>query len=211
MPETKKNLTKDQSLYEELPKKDEDKDETQMTDGIYDTIQSQNMGDGLLTLPDEDIELDEDVAAEYTVGKDFETYGKYTEEILQDIIKNPSKYKMKSKKHGEMNLKEALDKGYDPDTDEFDKEPIKSKEELTKDLSDSDKEAIDKMTSPEAAQIPPEDAKALGVEDERFIKKANQQAEAVPEAPTEGGEDILPEGGEGGDDGMAALMAMMGG
>ena len=196
MPETKKNLTEDQSLYEELPKKDEDKDETQMTDGIYDTIQAQNMGDGLLTLPDEDIELDEDVAAEYTVGKDFETYGKYTEEILQDIIKNPSKYKMKSKKHGEMNLKEALDKGYNPDTDEFDKEPIKSKEELTKDLSDSDKEAIDKMTSPEAAQIPPEDAKALGVEDERFIKKANQQAEAVPEAPTEGGEDILPEGGD---------------
>lgn len=211
MPETKKNLTEDQSLYEELPKKDEDKDKTQMTDGIYDTIQAQNMGDGLLTLPDEDLELDEDVAAEYTVGKDFETYGKYTEEILQDIIKNPSKYKMKSKKHGEMNLKEALDKGYNPDTDEFDKEPIKSKEELTKDLSDSDKEAIDKMTSPEAAQIPPEDAKALGVEDERFIKKANQQAEAVPEAPTEGGEDILPEGGDGGDDGMAALMAMMGG
>lgn len=211
MPETKKNLTKDESLYEELPKKDEDKDETQMTDGIYETIQSQNMGEGLLTLPDKDIELDEDVAAEYTVGKDFETYGKYTEEILQDIIKNPSKYKMKSKKHGEMNLKEALDKGYNPDTDEFDKEPIKSKEELTEGLSDSDKEAIDKMTSPEAAQIPPEDAKALGVEDERFIKKANQQAEALPEAPTEGGEDILPEGEEGGDDGMAALMAMMGG
>lgn len=211
MPELKNNLTKDASLYKEASKKDEEKDKMQMTDEIFGTIQAQNMGDGLLTLPDEEKEIDDDVEAEYKVGKDFETYGKYTEEILQDIIKNPSKYKMKSKKHGEMNLKEALDKGYNPDTDEFDREPIKSKEELTKGLSDSDREAIEKMTSPEAAQIPPEDAKALGVEDERFIKKANQGADAVPETPVTDGEDVLPEGGEGADDGMAALMAMMGG
>lgn len=210
MEKNKNILTNDKALYKDEQEKEVKNTDPMMTDDVYNAIQSQNMGDGLLTLPEAEIDVEDEAQAEYKVGKEFETYGKYTEEVLKDIINNPSKYKMKSKKHGEMNLKDALDKGYNPDTDEFDKPRIKSKEELTEGLADSDKEAIERMTNPESANIPPEDAKALGVEDERFIKKPNQEELFVPETPAEGEAEAEPEEGEGDAAGMEALMAMMG-
>jgi len=139
--EKKKNeITEDLSLVKESPKAKEDKgDPSEMTPEVFDTIQSQNMGDGLLQLEPTEDPLREEPIADITAGTKIETLGKYSEEIMKDILNNPAKYKFKSKKHGEMNLKDAMDKGYNPDTDEFDKPRKKSKEELMEGLSDSDK------------------------------------------------------------------------
>lgn len=210
MEKNKNILTNDKALYKEEQEKEAKNTDPMMTDDVFNAIQSQNMGDGLLSLPEAEIDVEDEAQVEYKVGKKFETYGKYTEEILKDIINNPSKYKMKSKKHGEMNLKEALDKGYNPETDEFDRPRIKSKEELTEGLSDSDKEAIERITSPESANIPPEDAKALGVTDERFIKKPKQEELFVPEAPAEDEAEAEPEEGKEDAAGTEDLIARMG-
>lgn len=208
--EKKKNeITEDLSLVKESPKAKEDKgDPSKMTPEVFDTIQSQNMGDGLLQLEPKEDPLREEPIADITAGAKIETLGKYSEEIMKDILNNPAKYKFKSKKHGDMNLKDAMDKGYNPDTDEFDKPRKKSKEELMEGLSDSDKESINNITDPASAQVPEKDAEALGIKDERFIKKPSQEELFIPEAPIADGEESI----EGEDAaGMEDLLGLLGG
>lgn len=206
----KNKLTDDLSLVKETPKEDEPTgNKPKMTSDVFDEIQSQNMGEGLLELePKEDVFRDKPIA-EIKPKEDIEMLGKYSEEIIKDIMSNPAKYKFKSKKHGDLNLKDAMDKGYNPDTDEFDKPKRKSKEELMNGLSNSDKESINKITDPTSAQIPEKDAEALGVKDDRFIKKPSQDELFIPEAPAE--DEKQPVASEEESAGMDELMSMLGG
>lgn len=182
--------------------------EKKMNQEVFEQIQSQNMGEGTMLLDEEpeDNEQEDDLLIETKAEGEIEFEGEYSEKIIEDILKNPGKYKMTSPKHGEMNLKEAFDNGYNPETDEFDKGKRKTKEEFTEGLSDSDKEAIDHLTDPANAKIPPADAEMYGVTDPRMI--AGNEEDMLAEMPaTEEG--LMPEG-EGEMD-LGGLEALLGG
>lgn len=173
-------------------------------DDLFNQLLSQNMGEGTFEEIKPEVE-EKEADVKYKVSSEIEPLGKYSDEIVKDIMSNPAKYKMKSPKHGEMNLKEALDKGYNPETDEFDRKKKRSKEEITAGLSDSDKESIDKITDPKSAKIPPKEAEALGVKDPNFIQQETAPTDMVmPEAQP------VAEGEEGGE-GMAGLETLLGG
>lgn len=173
-------------------------------DDLFNQLLSQNMGEGTFEEIKPEVE-EKEADVKYKVSSEIEPLGKYSDEIIKDIMSNPAKYKMKSPKHGEMNLKEALDKGYNPETDEFDRKKKRSKEEITAGLADSDKESIDKITDPKSAKIPPKEAEALGVKDPNFIAQEDVPTDLVmPEAQP------VAEGQEG-EEGMAGLEALLGG
>jgi len=99
--------------------------------------------------------------------------GKYEKELISKIKKNPDKFMVETSE-GQMTLKEAMERGWNPKSDKFDKEDIvKKKEEALSKLSDSDREAIERLTNPETAQIPAAEAEAMGL-DERspMIRRA---------------------------------------
>lgn len=209
----KNKITKDLSLPEKATNEGTSTDIPGVPDDLAATINAQNMGEGTFLFNEEpDEEEIPESTVQYKSGNDLELLGDYSEELINDIIKNPAKYKFVSKKHGQMNLKEAIDKGYNPDTDEFDKPKRKSKEQMTEGLSDSDKESIDKITDPSNAKVPAKDAEAFGISDERMIAK--DEATALPKegegvtVPPEGGAPV--EWAEGGED-MSGLMALLGG
>lgn len=173
-------------------------------DDLFNQLLSQNMGEGTFEEIKPEVE-EKEADVKYKVSSEIEPLGKYSDEIVKDIMSNPAKYKMKSPKHGEMNLKEALDKGYNPETDEFDRKKKRSKEEITAGLADSDKESIDKITDPKSAKIPPKEAEALGVKDPNFIAQEDVPTDLVmPEAQP------VAEGQEG-EEGIAGLESLLGG
>lgn len=205
----KDKLIEDLSVPE-TPGADTKKDKAPaMTPELFDTINSQNMGDGTFLFDEEptDGEKNAEPSVEYKPKSGIEMTGPYSDEMFADIMKNPSKFFFVSKKHGKMNLKDAIDKGYNPDTDEFDKPKRKSKEELTEGLSDSDRESINKITDPANAKVPPKDAEKYDIKDDRFIAKPEGQmlpeevaaptaapaveGEATPEGEANGNEDIM--------------------
>lgn len=178
--------------------------DNKMDDDLFNQLLSQNMGEGTFEEIKPEVE-EKEADVKYKVSSEIEPLGKYSDEIVKDIMSNPAKYKMKSPKHGEMNLKEALDKGYNPETDEFDRKKKRSKEEITAGLADSDKESIDKITDPKSAKIPPKEAEALGVKDPNFIAQEDVPTDLVmPEAQP------IAEGQEGEEE-MAGLEALLGG
>lgn len=153
-----------------------EKEKPEINDELLDIFQSQNMGEGNLEIIDEEDELEEnEPEIEMEADSEIEFEDEYADDLLKDIMANPSKYRLKSKKHGEMNLKDALDDGYNPETDEFDREPIRSKEEMMEGLSDSDKEAINHMTDPRNANIPDKDAEAMGIDNALFSPEDEEE------------------------------------
>lgn len=201
-------VNQDLSLLDDPKAEDKEVKKTsdnKIGDDLFNQLLSQNMGEGTFEEIKPEVE-EKEADVKYKVSSEIEPLGKYSDEIVKDIMSNPAKYKMKSPKHGEMNLKEALDKGYNPETDEFDRKKKRSKEEITAGLSDSDKESIDKITDPKSAKIPPKEAEALGVKDPNFIAQEDVPTDLVmPEA-----QPPIAEGQEG-EEGMAGLEALLGG
>ena len=102
-----------------------------------------------------------------------------------DFLKNPEDYKIQTPK-GEMTVAEAMRKGYDPMTKTFRKEHDADdiKERNLKDLNDADRESIEGLLNPEAANIAPAYAAKYGLkEDSPFIRK--EQPEPTVPMPQE--------------------------
>lgn len=131
-------------------------------------------------------------------GKVKKKLGKYVEKMLFDMKKNPEKYMLETPR-GMMTIEEALQQGYDPATKDFTEKGTKQDfEESLAGLSESGRENIKRITSPEAAQMPQSQAEALGIDpnDPRVAQAAMMQEGAMPPgAPqaTPGAEGISPE------------------
>lgn len=210
----KNKLKMDLTIPEEVDPNKKETDSPEISDTLLETINAQNMGEGTFLFNEEEGEELPEPDVDYKSGKELELLGEYSDEMINDILKNPSKYKFTSKKHGEMNLKEAMDKGYNPETDEFDGEKMKSKEEMMEGLSESDKEAINKITDPANAKIPPKDAEQFGITDENMIDKGSEELFLGGEEELDENAIAIPEGEGEAEEGMesdAALMAMLGG
>lgn len=104
--------------------------------------------------------------------------GKYVKKFMSDVGKHPEKYIVNTPK-GEMTIAEAMKKGYNPITKRFekDKSPEEIKKKHLEGLNETDREAVDKLTSPSAAHIPAKDAETMGLPaDSPMIAKREQPA-----------------------------------
>jgi hypothetical protein len=110
--------------------------------------------------------------------------GKYVEKMLFDMKKNPEKYMIQTPR-GLISIEEAMQQGYDPATKDFtDKGSKEQFDEALQALTESGRENIKRITSPEAMQMSQSQAEAMGVDQESPM--LGQEA-AMPEGmPQEG-------------------------
>lgn len=123
----------------------------------------------------------EDSEIDYVQGRIQERLGKYKQEVVEDMIKNPDQYTLTTPE-GEMTLEKAIAKGYNPKTGRFDLDPISLDfEDRLNELGDSDKEAIQKIFSPQNARIPPAEAAQYGIpENSQLLRQLAAQQNTNP-------------------------------
>ena len=89
---------------------------------------------------------------------------KYADSFKNDLLKHPNDYKVQTPE-GEMTIAEAIKQGYNPITKRFEKEHNQNnlKESFLSQLNDSDRQNIERITNPSAAQVAPADAEKYGL------------------------------------------------
>lgn len=177
-------LEKMSELTKEKPKKKgtsvtEEMDE----ETIKQILMSGENSEGLFT-PDkkteDDKELHEEIDedAKLKTGEVKEQSQKYSKRFREDISKNPDKYKVMTPK-GEMTVREAMAKGYNPLTRRFEKDKTAKEivEKHKKNLNEADKGVIDTILDPKSANIAPADAEQMGLPaDSPMIRQEQPQA-----------------------------------
>lgn len=155
--------------------------------------------EGMFT-PNEEKEIDgvklhedQDEKAKANLNGKVEPKGKYKDQFKKDFLKHPDQYKIMTPK-GEMTVAEAMKKGYDPMTKTFRKEHDSDtiKEKHLSQLNDADREGLERLTNPGAAQVAPADAERYGLnQNSPFIK---QQEQPIPGTipPQEGAQSTQP-------------------
>ncbi len=137
---------------------------------------------------------DEDESMKKDLDKEAKPSQKYAASFQSDMMKHPDKYKIDTPQ-GEMTIAEALRKGYNPLTKQFEKDYDQDdiKEKYLSQLNDEDRSNLERITNPSAAQIAPADASKFGLQpDSPFVRQqpAQQMAPAqamVPQGAPEQG------------------------
>lgn len=158
------------------------------------------------TNDDEELHQDADEEAQLKGKGTAKPSEKYSTEFQKDILKNPENY-MIDTPLGQMTVKEAQDKGYNPLTRRFRKENSKAKETLDM-LNDKDKAAVEKLFDPSQLGLAQADAQGLGLNpNSPMIKQPGQEPAQPPINPdmATGGEAPQQSGMQGADP-MAALL-----
>lgn len=133
--------------------------------------------------PDEseviDKDKDEKLHEEQTDEVKLKTKGqakpskKYESAFQKDILKNPENYYINTPK-GEMTVKEAISKGYNPLTRDFDNQANSKLEQTMSMLNDKDREAVGKLFDPAQVGLAPADAESMGLKaDSAMIRQSN--------------------------------------
>lgn len=133
--------------------------------------------------PDEseviDKDKDEKLHEEQTEEVKLKTKGqakpskKYESAFQKDILKNPENYYINTPK-GEMTVKEAISKGYNPLTRDFDNQANSKLEQTMSMLNDKDREAVGKLFDPAQVGLAPADAESMGLKaDSAMIRQSN--------------------------------------
>lgn len=109
---------------------------------------------------------------------------KYATEFQKDMIKNPENYYINTPK-GEMTVKEAIQKGYDPLTKRFNKGDTNKKDEILSQLNDKDRAAVEKLFDPSQVGLAPADATSMGLKpNSKMIRQGNPMEQPPDQAPT---------------------------
>lgn len=150
------------------------------TKGMFEPDESEvidkNKKEKLHEDPDKDVKLK-------TKG-DAKPSDKYATEFQKDMRKNPEKYYINTPK-GEMTIKEAMAKGYNPITKRFDNSVANKKEDTLSQLNDKDRAAVEKLFDPSQLGLAPADAKAMGLKaDSNMIRQGNPMEQSPAQAPT---------------------------
>jgi hypothetical protein len=133
-------------------------------------------------------------------GKITKKLGKYVEKFLFDMKKNPEKYMIRTSK-GMMSIEDAMQQGYDPATKDFtDKGSNELFEESLSSLSQSGRENIKRITSPNNIRMPMSAAQGMGIDEESPMVEGNPAASAL------GSQRVAPQGQPGIDPGLLAAL-----
>lgn len=179
---------------------------------IKQILMSGENSDGLFTpdkptKDDENIHEEVDEEAKLKTGKVTGQSEKYSKKFREDISKNPDKYKVMTPK-GEMTVKEAMAKGYNPLTKCFEKDKVAKNivEKHKKNLNATDQQAIDTILDPKSANIAPADAGQMGLPaNSPMVRQEQPQAGTLPPEAMPGQAPAAPAGGG------ADIAAMLGG
>lgn len=109
----------------------------------------------------------------HEIGETKKVSDKYSTAILEDMKKNPDKYKIQTPK-GEMTIDEALKQGYNPITRKFEENKFKKQKDLLMtQLNDEDKKRVEDLSDPKNLGLAPADGKTLGLQpNSSMIRKA---------------------------------------
>ena len=122
---------------------------------------------------DEKLHEDQDESAKLKTKGNAKPSEKYKTEFQKDMIKNPEDYMINTPK-GQMTVKEAMQKGYDPITKRFNKVPTKKKEDTLNQLNDKDRAAVEKLFDPSQLGLAPADAQEMGIDPKsNMIRQGN--------------------------------------
>lgn len=139
------------------------------------------------------IHEEQDEKAKAKIPEEAKPSKKYEKDFKEDILKHPDDYKVMTPR-GEMTIAEAIKKGYNPLTKEFEKDRDFDaiREKHLNQLNEDDRASIDALTQPSAAQLAPADAEQYGLApDSPFIK---QPAGVEPNTQLpQGGVTMMPE------------------
>lgn len=138
--------------------------------------------------PDEseviDKDKDEKLHEEQTDEVKLKTKGqakpskKYESAFQKDILKNPENYYINTPK-GEMTVKEAMSKGYNPLTRDFDNQTNSKLEQTMSMLNDKDREAVGKLFDPAQVGLAPADAESMGLKADSAMVRQNNPMEGT--------------------------------
>lgn len=172
-------MNEEEMLEEETEKEPSEKDgkfDSELVNKMLATGENQ---EGMIQeLPEEESEplfQEKDESAQTKVGKVKQKLGKHIDAFLFDMKKNPDKYMIETPQ-GKMKIEDAIKRGYDPATKDFTEKPPKQAfEEMLSGLSDTGKQAIMDLSDPSKAELPPDEAAAMGLEEESPMIRGNAQ------------------------------------
>ena len=148
------------------------------TKGMFEPDESE------VTDEDEKLHEEQHEDAKVKVKGEAKPSEKYAAEFQKDMIKNPEDYFIQTPK-GEMSIKEAMAKGYNPITKRFNNSTNTKKEEALSRLNDKDKAAVEKLFDPSQLGLAPADAQAMGLKpDSKMIRQSNSMEGAQMPSPS---------------------------
>ena len=137
------------------------------TKGMFEPNESE------VTDKDEKLHEDPDKDVKLKTKGEAKPSDKYATQFQEDIIKNPENYYINTPK-GEMTVKEAMQKGYDPLTKRFNGGGTNKKDEMLSQLNDKDRAAVEKLFDPSQVGLAPADAASMGLKpDSKMIRQGN--------------------------------------
>lgn len=129
------------------------------------------------------VHVDTKDTVDIKTGKTSSISKKYQAALLEDMKKNPNKFKIKTPE-GEMTVQEALSKGYNPVTRKFEKSKHKENIDIAMGrLNETDRQRLTELTDPKNVGLAPADAEQFGLpSNSPMIKQPQGQAseQAVP-------------------------------
>jgi hypothetical protein len=128
-------------------------------------------------------------------GKIKNKLGKYAERLLFDIKQNPEKFMLNTPR-GRMSIEDAIKQGYDPATKDFTEQtPEQMIDGKLQGLSESGRSKIKELMSPQRAQVPPNEAMAMGLPEQSAMIQG-QEGAPQEEAPQVSPEMLAALGGQ---------------
>jgi hypothetical protein len=120
--------------------------------------------------PNEELHEEQDDKAKLGKIKDIETKEEYKKAMIEDMGKHPEKYSIETPQ-GRMSVAEAIRKGFNPETKQFEKSLDEKNEEALSRLNDEDRAAVEQFIDPSKLGLAPADADAFGIPQGNAMRK----------------------------------------
>ncbi len=140
---------------------------------------------------DETLHEEQDEKAKLGKIKDTETKDEYKKAMAKDIQKHPDRYSIMTPQ-GRMSVTEAIKKGFNPETGQFEKSLDEKNEEALSQLNDQDRAAVEQFMNPAQVGLAPADADSFGLDPSSPLRKP-QAMPMQQEMPQQGMPAMPPE------------------
>lgn len=166
-----------------------EKDDGEIDTSVLSSMMTADGADGNFEIKPKEKPAEEKQNITITTGKVKEKLGKYSKEFIQDVIKHPTKYSVKTSR-GEMSIKDAINQGWDAKTGEFNEASSfnKQKEDALSKLNQSDRDSVETLTNPANAHMAVADAEKAGIDADSGLVDQPPEAMQAMQAGGQAGE-----------------------
>lgn len=157
------------------PKEEGDMLNESLDDELFASMLTADGEDGNFEMKQKEKKEEQKPEVKISAGKIKERLGKYSKDFMDSVLKDPSKYTIETPQ-GRMTVKDAIMKGFDPTTGEFnDAMSIdKIKEKHLSGLNENDRAVAEQLMNPANAQMSPVDAEQYGLSQDSPMIAGNQ-------------------------------------